>query len=158
MIEDSQDFAAYVDRLTSSIDAGEIEHEMYRIHADIAFTNARYAAAHRDYLLAKLAAEREEAAQYIAIRETLEISGARFTEAVITSKIRVTDGYHQAKLALIAADVEREHRKGLAFALHAKKDMLVSIGMRINAEMRLDPLAAANAKRDRETREMIDPG
>ena len=146
----------FLERVTESINAEALELEMYRIHADLAYANAQYATLHGEFLRAKLGLEQTEARLYLSIREQLKVSGDKYTEKVINSLVSTHPEYETASLALISSDAVVRNAQGLARAIAAKKDMLVSIGMRVNAELKGDPLAAANSRRDREHRGFED--
>jgi len=136
----------FLERSVEAITPDDIEKEMRELPSTLAFANARFASAHNDYLLAKLVLEREEARLYLSTRSTFEAAGAKFTEKTLDSTVKMSDEYNDDRRLLIVAEVERERLKGFCITLAAKREMLVSIGMRINAELRMDPIAAAQAR------------
>lgn len=142
-------------RISSNIREETLEEEMMRIHSDIAFANAQYSAAYAEFMQAKFHHERTESRMFLTIREQMIVDGEKFTEKILINSAKTHPDYLEARQLFIHADIEEKRLKGICFMLQSKKDMLVSIGMRINVELRGDPLAAANSKREREARDLV---
>lgn len=138
-----------LERSVAEIDQDNVEAEMRELPSLMAYANAQYSAAHLKSLLAEMNAKRSEARLYLTQRALWEGQKAKFTEKMLEAAVRDQPEWVDAMTLRYEADAERERLKGYVFALQAKKDMLVSIGQRINAEMRADPLAAAQASAHR---------
>lgn len=141
-----QEVLDFLDQSVKEIDREDLEGEMRKIAAQLAFANARTTDAYERYLCEKLRFERVEAAADMQIRAKLVAAGDKPTEKKIAALVLLDETYVDARYCLIAAEVDVERLKGYGRALVAKKEMLVSIGMRVNAELRGDPIAAAQAR------------
>lgn len=126
------------------IDSSKTEDEMTKVAAHLAYANACEADAHRDYLWAKMELERTEARLMLMLQAT-----EKLPKHLLEAKMKNSEDWHEAMKAKITAEATKKRMQGFAFALAAKRDMLTSIGMRINAELRADPLAAAQSRGER---------
>lgn len=68
------------------------------------------------------------------------------TVSDITSAVILEPEYRECRVNLIHAESDMLLWKGYCDAARVKRDMLTNIGMRINAETRLNPMSMANAK------------
>lgn len=122
------------------IDPLALQEEFVRMPSDIAYWNERYSDAYRASLLAKAELERAEAILTIQTREELILNGnARPTELVVTSTVTNDARYQAARGTYVEAEVERVRVNGILDALRTKREMLVSLGAHIRAEMRGEP-------------------
>lgn len=121
------------------IDALAIESEFVRIPADLAYWGERYAEAHRDYLAAKIDAKRITARMFLEQRIAIQADGERATEAYTNARVEESTTWLDAQNALLEAEARRESIKGTLDAVRAKRDMVVSLGAQIRAQMDHDP-------------------
>jgi hypothetical protein len=139
------------------IDDLALDEEFIRTPADLAFWNARYADALRDYMLAKLEHERTAARLHLTIKAQAEdgtIPGLRKptvsdVEAMVTS----SPEFQASALALIEADIARQRARGHVDAVATKKDMLQSLGAKLRAEMAGDPAVRGEHRERRHVKE-----
>jgi hypothetical protein len=115
-----------------------IQEEFVRMPADLAYWNGRYATALKAHLLAKLRLDETKSKLFMLHRERLLAAGARATEAQIEAAVETDPEYHQVRLAIIDAEVERSRARGIVEAVTTKRDMLVSLGSHIRTEMEGD--------------------
>ena len=119
----------------------EAIHEEYvRISADLAYWNSRYASACEAHLRAKIDAERVEARQQLVVRERLLDAGAKATEANVAAAVALDPQVVLAIDARIAAESEKIRLAGACEAVRSKREMLVSLGAHMRAEMGGDPV------------------
>lgn len=142
--------AAFLEKAVAEIDKNAIEDEMRRIPAAMGYANALYSDAHEAQLRATLERKRIESRVYLTHRALLEGGGAKFSEASLKAKVQIDPDWVEAMENELVADAEAKRLQNICFVLQAKKDMLVAIGNRINAELRRDPLAAAQAQGHRQ--------
>jgi hypothetical protein len=117
-----------------------LEEEFVRMPADLAYWNNQYANALRTYQLAKRAVEQLNALLTIEHRERLNRVVNRVTEAMIDSAVQIDERMDEAKEALIHAEVDKVRIAGVCEAVRTKRDMLISIGAHVRAEMARDPV------------------
>lgn len=115
-----------------------INEEYVELPAMLAYWNARYADALRNHLKSKLNVERTEARLRIECREMLATEG-KVTESMVEAAVIKHPDMEIARLEAIEAEVEKVRLGGAAEAVRAKKDMLVSLGATMRAEMEGDP-------------------
>lgn len=133
----------------AQIQPDKLETEMTHHPATFAFWNAQLVNAHEYLLKAKHNRDRVEAKLYLQTRYELETSGHKFTEKVINSRVFAEDELNDAELACIQAEASKKRIENVVRMIQIKGDMLTNIGMRINAEIKSNPLAAAQARGDR---------
>lgn len=107
-----------------------IEEEFRAISGNYAYYLAVAADANKAYLQAKAEFTRVESQLFLEIRET-----NKGTLDQIWAMVRTDPRYMEAKYAFIDAEISKDRTKGIAEAIRAKKDMLVSLGAFIRAEM-----------------------
>lgn len=118
----------------------EAIHEEYvRLPADLAFWNARYADAQQAYLDSKAELDILERELYMVVREDLEASGGKVTEKMVDSAMALSEVWKDARRALAKAEGEKHRLFGKLDAVRAKRDMLISLGAHLRAEMQGDP-------------------
>lgn len=135
-----------------SIEPLALESEYVRISSDQAYWNAKLADAFKAYERAKLNRKRLEALLQLQYREELSQSG-KVTEKVIESHVSCDPRMHTAEDEELNAEVELVQMKGVCEAVRAKREMLVSFGAHVRAEMQGDPVVRNNQRIAREQRE-----
>lgn len=116
-----------------------LQEEYVRIPADLAYWNARNSAANRNHLVTKMNRERTVARLQIETRAAFEVAGKKATEALVDATVTMSDEYGVARMAEIEAEVEKAKLSGVVDAIRAKRDMLISLGAHVRAEMQGDP-------------------
>lgn len=124
------------------IDPLGLQEEYVRLPADLAYQSSRYAQAYREAARAKSARKRLGALLAIEHRARLQLDG-RATEAMVEAAVETDPRMQTAEDREIDAEVERQRLYGIVDAVRAKKDMLVSIGAHVRAEMGADPTVRA---------------
>lgn len=122
-----------------TINEHNIQAEYMRIAADIARWNAKLADATRDAQLAEHLLETTQAILDQQLRLVAEADGEKITESSIHAKVKINPDYREKKRAFIEAQRILLHTKGTVQALIVKKDMLVSLGAHIRAELSGEP-------------------
>lgn len=113
----------------------EAIHEEYvRLPADLAYWNAQYADAQRAFLLAKVEADILERELYPVLRVELEATG-KVTEKMIESALASSAAWKESKVRVAEAEAEKARLYGVLDAVRTKRDMLVSLGAHLRAEM-----------------------
>lgn len=143
----SEEADLYADRSTK-IDPLDMKSEYIKLPAHLAHWNARLADATENELTADLAFDRTESHLYLELREQLVAEGQKATEAMVTHRVQTDQRWVDAKMRLIEAEVELVRVKGVVTAIHAKREMLVSLGAHVRKEMEHDP-TLRQASRDR---------
>ncbi len=109
-----------------------IAEEFTRIPSDLAFWGERFAESSRTYLLAEQAVKECRSRLRLAIRETAAV---KMTVDAVEAEVEGRAEYQSLKLAEIESEAAKMMSKARLDALIAKKDMLVSLGAHIRAEM-----------------------
>lgn len=120
-----------------------IQEEYVRLPADLAYWNQKYAIAFRAWARARLSRKRLEAVLAIEHREQFAVDGRKATEGMVTAAVETDDRLEAAAAFEVEAEVEKVRLWGVLDAVRAKKDMLVSIGAHVRAEMNSDPTVRA---------------
>jgi hypothetical protein len=135
----TQDPVAYLADCVK-IESFALEEEFIRLPADLAYWNDQYSQAYKRYLQAKTSLESLVANLSMLCRDQLTAQAkGRVTVAEVEQLLLTTDQYQQAKQIEIDAECEKVRLYGVLDALRTKKDMLVSLGAHIRAEMGNDP-------------------
>jgi len=121
------------------LDELALQAEFVRLPADLAYWNHRFARASEAAALAKLDLERTEAVVSLAVRQKLLDDGAKATEGVVDAYVIKNSSVYEAKKKHILAEAERVRIHGVCDAIRTKRDMLISTGAHIRAEMNHDP-------------------
>jgi hypothetical protein len=121
------------------IDPLDIQTEFIRIPGDLAYWNDRYAEALREHLTSKTDLEVLKAQLQPLVRQALLDAGGKVTEAQVAAAIETHDEVIEAKHRCITAEVEKNRLFGSLDAIRSKKEMLVSLGAHLRAEMGGDP-------------------
>lgn len=130
-----------------------LEEEFVRLPADLAYWNGQYADATREHLVAKLDLDRLYARLVIEHRERLANTNNKVTESMVESAVSNDDNYAAGRLRLIETEVDKVRLQGVVDAVRSKRDMIISIGAHIRAEMAGDPHLREEARGRRMVRE-----
>lgn len=150
---------------TVTIEPEGIEEEYIRMPADLAYWCERYARALRAHLEAKhqdknlralLAIEHRERLHEALLadqqKEKSKSGSGRVTDSQVNVAVETDERCEDMQARLVGTEVEMVRVKGILEAVRAKKDMLMSLGAHIRAEMDGDPVvraAHADARRFR---------
>lgn len=122
-----------------SIDPLRLQEAFANIPAELAYWNEQYAEALRKQLHAKIEKDRLSAQIFFEKRVELKESDIRPTEAVLKAAVESDARYNVARSEEADAHAEAIRLKGVAEAVRTKRDMLVSLGAHVRAEMDGDP-------------------
>lgn len=114
------------------IDPVLIQNEYIKLPAHLARANAVLVSRTEDYLHAKHAFEKTEAQISIEMRE---IASGKMTVNAVRDQVLVDKRYELAHLVLIDAEIEMRRVRAVVDAIHAKKEMLISLGATIRKEL-----------------------
>lgn len=128
------------------VDPLDINSEFMRIAADLAFWNAQYAKALERFLTAKARDKFDRARLEPLVRQAIINAGAKPTEKQVDAQIEQRDDVQANIRELISAEVEKNYMFGCLDAIRAKKEMLVSLGAQMRAEMQGDPRISEQAR------------
>jgi hypothetical protein len=130
------DIDAYLKECVT-IDSMAIQTEFERTPSDFAYWSNRYAEVYRHYILAKQSREHIEATLQIEIRDQAEIGrgSGKMTVGEVEARIQKSPDYIDAKLKEAEADAERVRLLGVVEAMRTKREMLISLGAHMRAEM-----------------------
>lgn len=130
-----------------------IQEEYVRLPADLAYWNARYARALKEFLTAKAGEKQMESMLSIKHRELIIDNGGKPTEKMVENAVNTDPKMIEARNLLVETEVEKARIWGLLDAVRSKKEMLISLGAHVRQEMEGDPMvraAHADARRVRE--------
>lgn len=130
-----------------------ISEEFSRLSADYAYWNEKYADANREMLQAERHRDKTRAQAYFQKKAAYAQAGTKVTEATLDAEVEVDDLVEKAEVGVIASTAEREHLRGILEALRTKREMLVSVGAHMRAEMQGDPVTRERAQLHRAARE-----
>jgi hypothetical protein len=117
-----------------------IQEEFVRVPADLAYWTKRFADASKAAAAAKVHRGKMRAFLYLEHRERLLIDVGKPSEAHIDSCITCDDRMAQAEAALVDAEARKAELWGFVEAVRAKREMLVSLGAQLRAELQNDPV------------------
>ena len=126
-----------------------IQEEFVRCPRDLAYWNERYAHAYEEQVTSKLDLERVEGMTRIRIEAQHADAKKKVTVPTVDALVLNDDDVYNAKVRHIKAEVEVVRIKGVLDAVRAKRDMIVSIGAHIRAELAGDPTIRAIARDSR---------
>lgn len=148
-VSEELDAAEYA-RLSVAIEPLALQEEFVRLPADMAHWGARYAQAFRAWKLAALAEERVEAELHVEHRERMAMANPDGkkgpTVDAVNSAVVNDQRYHDAHYRTIEAEVEKLRVQGTLEAVRAKREMLISLGAQLRAEMQSDPRVRADVQ------------
>lgn len=130
-----------------AIDPADMEGEMVRSPELLARVNEQLATASRAMALADLHVDRVEALAFIDLQADPDpMTGKKRSDEKTKRELAARPEVVAAREKHVEAEARWKGLLGLSQALQRKCDMLTSIGARINAEIRANPMAAAQAR------------
>lgn len=136
-----------------NIDEANIDEEMRRVGANMAYWNKRYGDAITAKLNTKLQAKIAESGARKRALTALQLDGEKTTDAAISAKAQEDEIWIAAQEAANEAEGLAAEIRGYADAVAAKKDMLMSLGAKLRREMEGDPVMRERHRHWREQRE-----
>lgn len=129
-----------------------LEEEFVRLPSDLSFWNQRYSEVYRYWLQCKIEVGEVKARVQLEERDRLEnaAKGKRVTIGEVEDALVLNAEYQKAKMREITVEAEKVRLWGVLDALRSKRDMLISLGAHIRAEMSNDPLIRQQARIERE--------
>lgn len=124
---------------TTRIDPLRLQDEFVSLPAVLAYWNQRYAESYERLQRAKVCEKRTRSILRIRKRQELLMSGVRVTESQVESAVDEAPEMVEAELDLIRAEAEKVRIQGACEAVRTKRDMVISIGAHVRAEMQGDP-------------------
>ncbi len=121
------------------IDPLDIEMEYTTIGSQIARYNELHVEALREQLYAEREVKRVRAKKQLFIRSHAAASDEKMTDSRANAKVEASTMVQKIEIAAIDARIERERLRGILKTLEGKRDMLVSLGAHIRAEMQGNP-------------------
>jgi hypothetical protein len=122
-----------------AIDPLDLNREFTELPPQLAYWNAQFANATQASMEAKAAKDREEARVLLLVKETAKLSKDKLTVAEVEAKVNLNEDVQDTQDIYIEKEAERLRLKGIVDSVHAKRDMLQSLGAKIRVEMMADP-------------------
>lgn len=122
-----------------TIEPMALEEEFVRVPADLAYWGARWADAQKAASMAKLTRDQVEAAIDAEHRMAAASAGEKVTEKVIASRVLLDERMKAVEIELIEAEAQASRARAFCDAVRAKRDMVVSLGSQVRAEMQANP-------------------
>jgi len=131
---DAEDEDAY---LKQSVDIlpEAIREEFVRVPADLAYWGEKYAEAVKAHLLAAHHTKRMRAQLSIQVRELAHAKDQKLTVDQVEAWVEQAPDYQSMRLQEIEAEAAKVSARCRLDAVSAKKDMVVSLGSHMRAEM-----------------------
>jgi hypothetical protein len=117
-----------------------IQEEFVRVPADLAYWGEQYSVAVSDHLHAKNARETTHARLMVEKRAAAQVTGGKLTVGDLEAAVATDPTYQEVVVAEIEAEARKAAMRTRVDAVHAKKEMLISLGAQLRAEMGADPL------------------
>lgn len=126
------------------IDPLDLQEAFCKVPAQLAYWSGKYATSYRKAAAAK-ANEKQVAAAYREVaRDRANSLRGKATEGDVAAQLEGIDEVQEAREATIEAEYEKTRLFGIVDAIRTKKDMLISIGAHVRAEMDHDPTIRAH--------------
>lgn len=135
-----------------NIDSTQIEEEFIRLPGDLASLSELHVEAAESAEYADLALEILEARATAEIREHAKLMGDNATVNFLSSKLKLRPDWQSAKRESIARRAEEARAKAMVNAVIAKREMLISLGAHIRAQLMGDPTTRAKGSISRSSR------
>lgn len=135
----STEFDQQVDGLLA-VDETNINRHYASIAGDLGYWGRMYASAHREWRVAKLKKQRLEAALKQSKRSELEAARGKVTVDQVEAAVVLDAQMQECENEEVEAEFEKQNIGAVVDALLAKKEMLISLGAHMRAEMGGDPL------------------
>jgi len=129
-----------------TMDPLQLEEEFVQLPATLAYWNERYAEAQRGYLRAKVERERASSRLTMECRAVLEAKKGKATVGDVEAAVNGHPEYMKTKDLELDTEIEKSRVYGVLDAIRAKKEMLISLGAHIRAEMQGDPTLRDQAR------------
>lgn len=136
----------------TSIDELDLDREFSEAAGNLAYWNAKYTAANREFLVARHNSRITEARLRMLMKEEHKDDKPKATVDDITSYIHTHEDYETDHMAYVEAEAEAEKMKKFAEAVKAKLDMLRSVGAKLRAEWEGDPTTKRYHRDNRDDR------
>ncbi len=122
------------------INAEDMSTEFEEIPGELAYWNAQYARALQAHLTAEIDVKVTKARVYNALVEAAIASGGKKpTEDYLKSQVDANEDYVEIQYTAAAAEAKKNELYGKLDAIRSKKEMLISLGAHLRAEMGGDP-------------------
>jgi hypothetical protein len=135
------------------IDDMALDEEIMEAPGDLAYWNASYTKALREYLIEKHEFSITHAKVRMKIRAEKADATPKLTNDDVNALIALDEEHQTAELKFIEAEAEKERLKKFAEAVAAKKDMVQSLGAKLRSELEGDPNIRKQHRGRREYRE-----
>ena len=135
-------------REATIIEPKMLEEEYIRVPGDLAYWNEQFSRAREAHLRAELSREVEEAGLRLEVRAALVAKGEKATEATLDALVVTDPRYREMREREITADGRKQRVLGVLDAIRGKRDMLISLGAQMRAEMAGDPSIRRDARID----------
>lgn len=122
-----------------TIEPMALEEEFVRVPSDLAYWGAQWADAQKAASMAKLTRDQVEAAIDAEHRAEAAAAGEKVTEKVIASRVLLDSRMKAVEIELIEAEARSSRARAFCDAVRAKRDMVVSLGSQVRAEMAANP-------------------
>jgi len=119
--------------------------EFEQIPGILAYWNAQYANALRSHLEAVVNVKVTKARVYLATRDALIKKGSKYTEELLKHLVEANQDFIDEQYTAAAAEARKNEMFGKLDAIRSKKEMLISLGAQLRAEMGGDPLIRERA-------------
>lgn len=132
------EFDQQVDELLG-VDEANINTHYAKIASELGYWGRMYASVYREWRLAKLQKQRLEAALKQGKRAELEMARGKVTIDQVEAAVVADPQMQECENAEVEAEFEKLNVGAVVDALSAKKEMLISLGAHMRAEMGGDP-------------------
>lgn len=122
-----------------TIDPLRLSDEYTCVAAHLAYWNERFREANEAYLETKYDLKRTTAHAYLFYRAELEEGGEKFTDSRLSALVEVDSKVITAGDKHLRAEIVKGRISGILDAVRAKKEMLISLGAHVRAELGGDP-------------------
>ena len=125
------------------IDPLDLQDAFIKVPAELAYWSGQYAKAYRKAAAAKASEKQIIGAYREVARERVLAKRGKSTEADVAAELEGIDEVQEAREESIESDYNKVHLYGIVDAIRTKKDMLISVGAHVRAEMDHDPTIRA---------------
>ncbi len=121
------------------INPEDIQSEFIRIPADLAYWNKQYADALKVYLDLEIDVKVTKGRVYTLCKDMIVMKGGKPTEEQMKALVESNEDYILVQQEAAAAETTKNRLYGNLDAVRSKKEMLISLGATLRAEMEGDP-------------------
>lgn len=122
-----------------SINPDDINSEFVTLPGNLGYWSAKYSEAFRSAALAKANEKQVRAVYREVARERATASKSKPALPDIEAQLEAMDEVQDAVDVTIEAEYEKNRLGGIVDAIRSKRDMLISLGAQLRAEMQRDP-------------------